>query len=429
MNDPKFSRLLSYQIFLWIFFNILFALVYKKHFELHLDSAFLLKYSILSSLFLAINLFVIIRMAKPVVEDIEVESEKKQKEIKIEKDHLEVENKLFKIMFNSVDFPILVINNQLKIKFFNQNLLHFFDLKTHPQDLPLIELTRNFEFQNFINQNLQSGKTVSLPEFTFDGKENPNRKYFKIEIIPIKFSTLYLIIFQDVTDQKRTDEIKEDFIANFSHEIRTPLTILNGQLQSLKLNINNQNNIEQVIEKLENNSKRLMNLFDDMLNLTSIEKTKTLNIEEFNLEPLFEIVLQDISLKYPSKNLTVASNIFEPIIKADYRLFEQVLLNLIDNSFKYSKDDNIQIKIDFQKNDTHYVLNLSDNGKGISDDKKLRIFERFYRGDSSHSNEIPGTGLGLAIVKHIIQKHNGKIKVLSVPNAGTTFQIYLPLGN
>lgn len=429
MNDPKYRRLIIYQIFLWIFFNSLFAFLYKQHFELHLDFNFLLKYSILALFFFIINIVVLINLAKPVVEDLEVESEKKQKAIKKEKDHLEVENRLFNIMFNAVDFPILVINNQLHIKFYNQKVIQFFELKTPPVNLPLIELTRNFEFQNFINQNLQSGKSIKLNNFTFENKENPNRKYFEIELIPIKFSPLYLIILQDVSDKKITDEIKEDFISNFSHEIRTPLTILNGQLQNLKLNINNQEQLEKTILKLENNSKRLVNLFDDMLNLTSIEKTKILTLEKFDIEPLLDIVIQDISLKYPNKTLTVTSNLIASEIYADYRLIEQVLMNLIDNAFKYSSSENVVLKINCEHQNNNFIISIEDNGKGISEDKKLRIFERFYRAELSHSSDIPGTGLGLAIVKHIVQKHQGKIKVTSTINIGTTFQIMLPLSN
>lgn len=429
MNDPKYRRLIFYQVFLWIVFNSLFAFLYKKHFELHLDFEFLLKYSILATLFFIINLIVLIRLARPVVEDLEVESEKKQKAIKSEKDHLETENKLFNIMFNAVDFPILVINNQLQIKFFNHKVIQFFDLKSPPINLPLIELTRNFDFQNFINQNMQTSKTVKLSNFTFDNKENPNRKYFEIELIPIKFSPLYLIILQDVTDKKITDEIKEDFIANFSHEIRTPLTILNGQLQNLKINIHDQNQLEKIVLKLENNSKRLINLFDDMLSLSSIEKTKILNLEYFDIEPLCEIVLQDIALKYPEKKLNVMTHFSHSEIYADYRLIEHVLMNLFDNAFKYSQDENVIIKINCEIQNNQFYISIEDNGKGIAEDKKLRIFERFYRADASHSNEIPGTGLGLAIVKHIIQKHHGKIKVSSNLNIGTNFTIILPLSN
>jgi two-component system phosphate regulon sensor histidine kinase PhoR len=429
MNDPKYRRLIIYQIFLWIFFNTFFAFLYKQHFELHLDFKFLLKYFILSSIFFTINILVLIRLAKPVVEDLEVESEKKQKAIKSEKDHLENENKLFNIMFNAVNFPILVINNQMHIKFFNQKTIQFFELKNAPIGLPLIELTRNFEFQNFINNNLHASKAVKLSNFTFDNKENPNRKYFEIELIPIKFSPLYLIILQDVSDKKITDEIKEDFISNFSHEIRTPLTILNGQLQNLKLNLDNKEQLDKTILKLENNSKRLISLFDDMLNLTSIENTKKLNLEKFDIEPLIDITIQDISLKYPDKKLIINSTINSTEIWADYRLLEQVLMNLIDNAFKYSQDENVYINIHCETQNDQYVITIEDKGLGIADEKKLRIFERFYRAETSHSNSIPGTGLGLAIVKHIIQKHQGKIKVNSTQNVGTTFQISLPLSN
>jgi two-component system phosphate regulon sensor histidine kinase PhoR len=233
----------------------------------------------------------------------------------------------------------------------------------------------------------------------------------------------------DVTERKLADQMREDFVSNFSHEVRTPLTILNGQMQSLKMDMekNGQFKTEykSIFEKIDKNSKRLSNLFNDLLRLTSVEKKKDILKEDVNIEQMIEGLFEELSLNYPHKSIKHSTDLRTKIFLADYNLFEQVMINLIDNAYKYVGALG-NIKVSTRTEGAYDILEVSDDGMGIPLDQQHRIFERFFRVDSSRSSEVEGTGLGLSIVKHIIQKHDGKIKVSSTTGRGTSFTVSLP---
>jgi two-component system phosphate regulon sensor histidine kinase PhoR len=162
-----------------------------------------------------------------------------------------------------------------------------------------------------------------------------------------------------------------------------------------------------------------------MLTLSSVEKTKSLNKELVTIEPLIEGLVEEIAGSYPNKVIKFHYDIRTPVFYVDYNLFEQVLLNLIDNAFKYlAALGNVTIRT--YPEGAFHMLEISDDGMGIPTDQQHRIFERFFRVDASRSSDTAGTGLGLSIVKHIVQKHDGKIKVASQVNKGTTFTISFP---
>lgn len=428
MIDPKYKKIIILQVFVWTVFFFISALIYKNHFQLKIDSDFSIKYSITVAIFFITNIWLIIRFSRPVVENMEEKLYHQEKVFKREKNDLEIENRMYKIMFNSIDEPIMVITNDLNVFFYNLKIVQLFGLKDPSATFPLLELTRNFEFQNFLKQAVQTSKVSELDFFSFQNEQASDRKYYNLKVIPIKFSGHYIVLFHDSTERKFADQMREDFISNFSHEIRTPLTILSGQIQHLRgtLSPNSINHeTESVLSKIDNNTRRLTNLFDDMLSLTSIEKKRDLNIEEFDLEPMLDFITTDLKTKYSSKQISFEINLIQKNIKADYNFFEQVLINLLDNAIKYSPNQ-AHIKVEARLELQQFIISIKDNGIGIPDSFKPRIFERFFRVDASRSSEISGTGLGLAIVKHIIQKHNGKIRVQSEINQGTTFTIQLP---
>lgn len=426
MINLKNKRLLVLQIVIWVTFYLFSIFIYKVHYGIHLDLSFSTNFTILFILFFLVDIWLISIITKPKLEEAEEKLYYTEKKLNEDKDHLQLENRLYKILFESIEEPFLVINQQSEIFFHNNRFLKLFSLKEENKKFKIIEVTRNLDFQNYINLAITQNRQVEIDQFCFSDKEDPNRKYFSIKIIPIKFSNFFLIVFNDITEKKIADQIREDFISNFSHEIRTPLTILNGQIQNLR-NSNqarNQNELD-IMNKIENNSRRLTNLFDDMLSLTSIEKQKNINYELIKLEDLINIVCQDMQLKYPQKNIEFKINIEAKDINGDYNLIEQAFLNLIDNAIKYSSENPIvEITSEFQNNNV--IISIKDSGRGIPEEQKHRIFERFFRVDYSRNSQIVGTGLGLAIVKHIIQKHNGKIKVDSKIERGSCFIITLP---
>lgn len=262
-------------------------------------------------------------------------------------------------------------------------------------------------------------------------------RYFDIRLSSLKDLKGEIIgavgVFYDVTHGKLTEKMRVDFVANVSHEIRTPLTSIKGYSQLLQAHANDlPESLKVLTQKIDSNSDKLKDLFESLLRLSKIETKDQIEKEVFSLREMVLKVKSDIEAKHPQKSAHFNFDLKEDTIFGDKRLIEQVLANLIDNSFKYSKD-NIIIDFCLTGDELTSYISLKDNGFGISTENKDRIFERFYRvqGDNQSISKKPieGSGLGLSIVKHIINKHDGKIQIESELQQGTKFQITLPKAN
>ncbi|MAZ47154.1 MAG: hypothetical protein CME65_01240 [Halobacteriovoraceae bacterium] len=252
-------------------------------------------------------------------------------------------------------------------------------------------------------------------------------KYYDITVTPIidekegiKFKLLG--IFHDVTDSKLTEKMRVDFVANVSHEIRTPLTSIKGFAQLLLAQKDNcPPALIPALERINYNTERLKDLFDNLLKLSVIESRYSLDVVELDFKSMVQSIKASLQAKYHGRKIEVdiqnASAIY-----GDKKLLEQVFTNLMDNSIKYNKNQSTYLRLNSENN----TITLQDNGPGISENDLKRIFERFYRVQNISSQQVEGTGLGLSIVKHIINKHNGMIEVESKIGEGTTFKIHLP---
>lgn len=366
--------------------------------------------------------------ALPATEEIEETLAKKDIALKEQKKVFELETLKYKQLLDSLEDPVCIFNRKLVIIYANNAFISLFNISDKKFPLPLIEATRNLEFQEFVESAVNVYSTSKKIYFSFTPLQEVNKAFFDLKMFPVENGENYLCLLHDVTERKMADQIREDFVANFSHEVRTPLTILNGQMQNLKIELQKENLLEKYsvpITKIENNSRRLINLFNDLLRLSSVETKKELKKEKVNIEEMLNFLGQDLLLNYPGKRIEFDFDLKQKELLVDYPLFEQVLINIIDNAIKYSGESG-KIKITSQRDLNWDHLVITDSGTGIPEEQQHRIFERFYRGDSSRSKEIEGTGLGLSIVKHIIQKHDGRIKVSSRPDAGTTFTLSLP---
>lgn len=347
------------------------------------------------------------------------------------KEQYELENLKYKTLLDSLLDPVCIYDQDLNITYANHAFENFFRVPVKNRAVPLIEITRNLDYREILKVAQRSETPHKVSNFTFNQLQDPHKIFFEIKIFPMKNLSGHLCLMHDITQMKMAELMREDFVANFSHEVRTPLTILNGQLQNLRQSLAGQEDpsVTHVFQRIDNNSRRLINLFNDLLRLTSVERKLELHKEEIDIGPLVETICEELALNYPGKKITFRYEIQNSHFWIDYNLFEQVLINLIDNSLKYiAQEGLITIKafIETVNGEEFNVMEISDNGVGIPEDQVHRIFERFFRVDNSRSSEIQGTGLGLAIVKHIIQKHDGKIKAWSRPSQGTVFTIAIP---
>lgn len=235
-----------------------------------------------------------------------------------------------------------------------------------------------------------------------------------------------VLLFHDITNIKRLEIMKKDFVVNVSHELRTPLTAIKGFVETLEDDDNERN--KHYIEIIKRHTDRLINIVQDLLALSEIEERQVqVMLAKVDLRVLLENLTKIFEYKLAEKNLKLIIHVDEafPKIKIDPFKMEQVFVNLIDNAIKYTDEGYIKIRA-FQKEDKA-IIEISDSGVGIPKEHHQRIFERFYTVDKSRSKKHGGTGLGLSIVKHIVLLHQGEIFVENNPSGGTRFIVSIPI--
>jgi two-component system phosphate regulon sensor histidine kinase PhoR len=235
-------------------------------------------------------------------------------------------------------------------------------------------------------------------------------------------------VFHDVTELRRLDQVRRDFLANASHELRTPLTSIKGFAATLLQEDLPAADRKNFIEVVARNAERLGNLIDDILELSQIEgRREPLRATEVDVEQCARVLIDDLRPRLKQRELTAEVHADgPPCAWADRRAVEQVLTNLLDNAVKYSeKGGRIDVRIRESRGRLEVVV--ADEGVGIPENEIDRVFERFYRVDKARSRALGGTGLGLSIVKHLVQAMGGEIRLESKLGVGSSFTFWLPI--
>ncbi|WP_100405084.1 two-component system histidine kinase PnpS [Bacillus solitudinis] len=233
------------------------------------------------------------------------------------------------------------------------------------------------------------------------------------------------LVFHDITELKKLEQVRKDFVANVSHELKTPVTSIKGFSETLLDGAMEEPELrEKFLEIIWKESERLQGLINDLLELSKIEQHYfKLNWQQTNLahivEEVFTILEEKSSKKSIELDLKMEGNLE---MSGDPERIKQIIINLINNGITYTPTGGI-IEVHLKEYKQWIKMEVSDTGIGISENELPRIFERFYRVDRARSRNSGGTGLGLAIVKHLIEAHHGKIHVESEVGKGTTFTI------
>jgi two-component system phosphate regulon sensor histidine kinase PhoR len=234
-----------------------------------------------------------------------------------------------------------------------------------------------------------------------------------------------IVTFSDVSEYKRLEKIKRDFVSNLSHELRTPLTAIKGFVETLAEESSTPN--RNYLEIMNRHTDRMVNMVKDLLTLAEMEEPRMrLEKSRVDLLKLADTVAVIFAGRCREKNVrleVIASEGLPAFFGDPYRL-EQLFINLVDNAVKYTERGEIQISLASREKEIE--IRVRDTGQGIAAEHLPRIFERFYVVDPSRSREQGGTGLGLAIAKHIVLLHDGRIEAVSEPGRGTEFIITLP---
>jgi len=238
-----------------------------------------------------------------------------------------------------------------------------------------------------------------------------------------------LLILRDVTEAKRAEAVRRDFVANASHELRTPVAAIRGAAETLLDGaLDDPLTARRFVDMVARQAERLERLTKDLLDLSRIESGQlTLDLHRVELRPLVDSVLSLHAERASEKALHLRSEVEEGLAaRADPRALEQVLVNLVDNAVKFTPTEGAVTLLAARESD-RVVLSVADTGPGIDRHHLARLFERFYRVDPGRSREQGGTGLGLAIVKHLAQAQGGEVGVES-GSGGSRFWVRLPAG-
>jgi two-component system phosphate regulon sensor histidine kinase PhoR len=295
----------------------------------------------------------------------------------------------------------------------------------------LQEVIRNIQFQHFTARALKDETPISEDIMLHQAEQ----RMVNVHATPLRnsrdTSIGTLLVFNDVTQLRHLEQMRQDFVANVSHEIRTPLTAIKGFVETLQSGAKDRpEEAGRFIAIIEKHTNRLEAIVDDLLQLSRIEKeneAKQIPFAEASIRSILRSSIQICQAKAEAKKIDIELSCDDSVTASiNAALLEQAFINLIDNAIKYS-GENDGILINAEKTPVELSISVQDHGIGILKSHLPRIFERFYRVDKARSRENGGTGLGLAIVKHIVKAHGGRLSVDSERGKGSTFTIHLPL--
>src|SRR6266481_5389488 len=331
-------------------------------------------------------------------------------------------------IFAAMHDALLVVDSKRYVILANETFRKLFALPEISEGTPLLEIVRDATLDRVISDAFDHGGPVRS-DLVLDGSQ------VELHAVATKNDageiTGALVLFHDITELKKMDQIRRDFVANVSHELRTPLSILRGYIETLLDNPKtSREEFSRILGVMERHSKRLDLLAEDLLTLAQLESANPdLQLGKVDLSTFFGEIIRDWEKKLASKHLNMIADVAPelPSICADRARLQEALYNLLDNAVKYSCEHG-EITLQARQRDQQVVLSVGDNGIGMSKEDLPRVFERFYRVDKARTAEnIRGTGLGLAIVKHIAQLHGGHVEAESELGKGTTIRMVLPI--
>jgi len=343
---------------------------------------------------------------------------------------------------------VLVIDSAGTVLLINSQAQMLLDLpRTElPLGKPLIELTRHPDLHQLVRE-VMSGGGAQRPFMRDLQLGGGAPLMLQVTATPLPAAPggrrNFILVFHDVSDLKRLERIRRDFVANVSHELRTPLAAIRGYAETLLGDtLDDAQRARRFLEIIERHTVRLGRLVDDLLTLSDLELGRAaLRRVALHPDDLVETTFEVLGHKALQAGITLSRDIAPgtPLLDADEDRIEQALVNLVDNAIKYTpRGGHVMVSAratDVARTPEGAILTapdgfveiaVTDTGIGVPPDDLPRLTERFYRVDKARSRELGGTGLGLAIVKHIVQAHGGSLRIESALGEGTTVHLYVP---
>lgn len=341
----------------------------------------------------------------------------------------EDQNELQTILSSMIE-GVIVVDQDERIILINNPVYEMLDLRSQNTiGKPYWEIIRNAEINSFLKEAIHFKKSLKK-EITIIA---PTESHFSMQISCVLMDSgalcAVVAVFHDISELKKMERMRSEFVANASHELKTPLTTIKGFVETLKEGaLNDPSRAMQFLQIIDKHTSRLEQLVNDLLNLSAIEsKEINLKFEHVSIATVIETTVsfckENIEKGKHKITVTIEENL--PAVFIDRHQIEQAFFNLLDNAIKFTPPGGV-ISISAKKENDLIRVDVKDSGVGIDAAHLPRIFERFYRVDKGRSREMGGTGLGLSIVKHIILAHHGKVSVSSELGKGSTFSVFLP---
>jgi two-component system, OmpR family, phosphate regulon sensor histidine kinase PhoR len=324
---------------------------------------------------------------------------------------------------------VLVLDASQRILLVNPALRSMLLLGSDVGGKAPLELVRNAELQTLLDQTFAEGTSAS-GEIGIGGLK-PRRLLVHVTPLAAEGEERggLLAVFVDVTDIRRLETLRRDFVANVSHELRTPVAAVCSAVETLRQTVASDPAVSaRFIDMIDRNAQRLRDLLEDLLSLSRIESREYRpELAPLALPAVVEQVLGMLRERIDRRALRVQVDVPAslPPVLADPRAVEQVLTNLVDNAIKYCPGARLVVRA--APDGPRIRISVVDNGPGVEPRHIPRLFERFYRVDAGRSRDTGGTGLGLSIVKHLVEAMNGVVGVDSTPGAGSSFWFVLPI--
>lgn len=343
---------------------------------------------------------------------------KQNKTIKDNYREISRERDTIETILKNMKESLIIIDENKNLLSVNNSAMELFNSKRKLIGENILNLIRDDDLLKLIDDALMGSSVESIT--------NIGDREFKFYVNPVfedKKVRGVVILFIDETEEIRALRLREEFSSNVSHELKTPLTSICGFSELLVNGMVDDANKEEFYKLIYDDSKRLLNLIEDIMKISGLETEETFSREEIKLKELIKDILRAQRNLIDEKNIAVSLD-GDGLVFENKTMMWELFANIINNGLKYNKDGG-KLDIKISEDEKHYEVLIVDTGIGIPSKDLARIFERFYRVDKSRSRKIGGTGLGLSIVKHVLQSIDGKLEISSKLGMGTSFKIIL----
>jgi len=353
----------------------------------------------------------------PYINELADKLEKSKHTLEHQKDQLNT-------LVENLGSPLVFIDKNGKIIHTNDLFIQTFHIR-HLFAQDFNDLMPYEEIKQIVAETFQTQQTVRrqiVLNFSIE------RRHFDVYSAPILHGSGKIrgvvAVFHDITELKKLEKMRQDFVANVSHELKTPVTSIKGFAETL-LEVGGQDELqEKFLQIIATESDRLQNLINDLLELSKIEQVGfRLDWKSVDLRKILEETKLVLSEKAQKKDIHINISLSgDTVVEADPYRVKQIMMNVMSNALDYSPQGS-RVFVSLCEKEDRVLFTVADNGIGIAEEEIPRIFERFYRIDKARSRESGGTGLGLAIVKHLAEALHATIQVKSKKGQGTTFEI------